>query len=75
MRFQHAKIYIVEQMRLIKPEVIVLMGALASKEAPKIEEIEYIRTFHPATAMRFPKMREKFESDFESLKGRGCRES
>ncbi len=62
-------------MRLIKPEIIVLMGALASKEAQKIEEIEYVMTFHPATAMRFPKMREKFESDFESLKGRGSRES
>ena len=60
--------YIEEQMKLIKPRLAVLMGTLAWKEAPKVETAEYIRTFHPAAAMRFPKIRGKFESDFRLLK-------
>ncbi len=60
--------YIQEQMKRIRPKIVVLMGALAREEAPKVENTEYITTFHPAAAMRFPKMREKFESDFELVK-------
>jgi len=60
--------YIEEQMKLIKPRLAVLMGTLAWKEAPKVETAEYIRTFHPAAAMRFPKIRGKFESDFKLVK-------
>ena len=63
------KAYILEQMGLIKPKIVVLMGRLAWKEAPKMENMEYIKTFHPAAAMRFPKMRKKFESDIELVKG------
>jgi DNA polymerase len=62
------KPYIKEQLELIRPRVVVLMGMLAWKEAPKVENTEYIRTFHPAAAMRFPEIRKKFESDFELLK-------
>ncbi len=62
------KVYIQEQMKLIKPRLAVLMGTVAWKEAPKVENVEYIRTFHPAAAMRFPKIRGKFESDFRLLK-------
>ncbi len=64
------KVYIQEQMKLIKPRLAVLMGTLAWKEAPKVENAEYIKTFHPAAAMRFPKIRGKFESDFELVKKR-----
>jgi uracil-DNA glycosylase len=60
--------YVWEQMRLMKPRIAVLMGKLAWKEAPRLENTEYITTFHPAAAMRFPKMKEKFESDFELVK-------
>ena len=62
------KVYVEEQMKLIKPKLAVLMGTLAWKEAPKVEHTEYIRTFHPAAAMRFPKIRGKFESDFKLVK-------
>lgn len=60
--------YIVEQMKLIKPEIVVLMGTLAWEEAPRVKDTKYVTTFHPAAAMRFPKKREKFESDFELLR-------
>jgi DNA polymerase len=62
------KVYILEQMKLIKPRIAVLMGTLASKETPKLENAEYIKTLHPAAAMRFPKIRKKFESDFKLVK-------
>jgi DNA polymerase len=60
--------YILVQMKLIKPRIVVLMGTIAWKEAPKVENTEYITTFHPAAAMRFPRIQRKFESDFELLK-------
>ncbi len=62
------RVYILEELRLLKPNIVVLMGLLARKEAPLMENIEYVRTFHPAAAMRFPKVREKFEADFRFLK-------
>ncbi len=62
------EIYIAEQMRLINPRLVVLMGTLAWKEAPEMKNTKYIRTFHPAAAMRFPKIRGKFESDFKLVK-------
>jgi DNA polymerase len=62
------KVYILEQMNSIRPRIVALMGTLAWKEAPKVENTKYIRTFHPAAAMRFPKIREKFESDFKLVK-------
>jgi len=62
------RVYIQEQMKLIKPRLAILMGTLAWKEAPKVENTEYLRTFHPAAAMRFPKIRGKFESDFKLVK-------
>jgi uracil-DNA glycosylase family 4 len=62
------KVYILEQMKLINPRIVVLMGTLAWKEGPKAKNTIYIRTVHPAAAMRFPKMRERFRSDFKLLK-------
>lgn len=61
--------FLVKQINLIKPKVIVLMGEVAWK-TPKlkgIKNIRYIETYHPAAAMRFPKARKKFEKDFEML--------
>jgi uracil-DNA glycosylase len=43
--------YLEEQIRLIKPRVIVLMGKVACK-TPRSTNIEYIETYHPAAAMR-----------------------
>jgi uracil-DNA glycosylase len=61
--------YLLEQMKTIKPKLVVLMGAVAW-QAPRVEGIAYIETVHPSAAMRFTKMRKKFEEDFEVLKNR-----
>ncbi len=59
--------YLTEQIAEIRPKIIVLMGQVA-QQTPRKGNIEYILTCHPAAAMRFPKMREKFEKDFVTLK-------
>jgi DNA polymerase len=58
--------YLKEQIRYVKPEIIVLMGKVAS-QTPRGENMKCIETCHPAAAMRFPKMRKEFEEDFEIL--------
>jgi uracil-DNA glycosylase len=47
--------------------VIVLLGRVAAK-APRYEDIDYIETYHPAAAMRFPGIRRNFERDIGKLK-------
>lgn len=59
--------YLEEQIRAIEPKIVVLMGKVAWK-APRVESIKYIETYHPSAAMRFTKMRKKFEEDFSKLK-------
>jgi uracil-DNA glycosylase family 4 len=59
--------YLTKQIETIKPSIIVLMGKVAG-QTPKQPNIKYIETYHPAAAMRFPKMRKKFEEDFRLLK-------
>ena len=54
--------YTLKQIELIKPKIIVLMGALA-KTLPKQEGIIYVTTVHPAAAMRFEKNKKTFEED------------
>jgi uracil-DNA glycosylase family 4 len=58
--------YLLEEIRQVKPKIIVLMGNVAWK-TPRLEAIDYIETYHPAAAMRFPGVRQKFENDFERL--------
>jgi uracil-DNA glycosylase len=58
--------YLMKQIRIIKPKIIVLLGASA-KETPRIEGIEYIQVIHPSAAMRFTKMREKFRQQIVEL--------
>ncbi len=58
--------YLITQIRIIKPEIIVLLGASA-KGAPRIDGIEYIQVIHPSAAMRFTKMREKFKHQIAEL--------
>ena len=58
--------YLVTQINMIKPEIMVLLGASA-KETPRIEGIEYIQIIHPSAAMRFTKMREKFRQQIADL--------
>ena len=59
--------YLLEQIKHINPEIIVLMGKVAW-QTPRKKTIEYIETYHPSAAMRFPKMRERFDEDFHRLK-------
>ena len=59
--------YLTAQINLIKPKVVVLMGAVAW-QTPKAEGAEYVETVHPSAAMRFTKMRKRFEEDFGQLK-------
>jgi uracil-DNA glycosylase family 4 len=61
--------YFEEQVRTIKPKLVVLMGAVAW-QAPRIEGVEYVETVHPSAAMRFAKMRKRFEEDFATLRKR-----
>jgi uracil-DNA glycosylase len=61
--------FLVAQIKFVKPEIIVLLGASA-KETPRIEGIEYIQVIHPSAAMRFTKMREKFRQQIAELANR-----
>ncbi len=54
------------QIEQIKPQIIVLMGEVA-KQTPRYETIRYLETYHPSAAMRFPKIRMKFEADLRKL--------
>jgi DNA polymerase len=56
-----------DEIKKVEPEVIFLMGRVAWK-TPRLDGIDYIETYHPAAAMRFPKMRKRFEKDMERLK-------
>ena len=61
--------YILEQVRLVKPSVMLLMGTIAW-QVPREKGILYIETYHPSAAMRFPKMRKKFLEDIQALNKR-----
>jgi uracil-DNA glycosylase len=58
--------YLTMQINVIKPKIIVLLGATA-KETPRLEGIEYIEVIHPSAAMRFGKMRAKFQKQIAEL--------
>jgi DNA polymerase len=75
------KPYLLKQIELIKPKIIVLLGEVALESLLNEKEISklhgrviekngkiYFPTFHPAAAMRFPKIRKKMQEDFEKLK-------
>jgi uracil-DNA glycosylase len=59
--------YLEDQIRTIKPKLVVLMGKVAWK-APRVEGVTYVETYHPSAAMRFTKMRERFLEDFSTIK-------
>ena len=58
--------YLVSQIDSIKPKIIVLLGSTA-KQTPRLEDIEYIEGIHPSAAMRFGKMRAKFQEQISGL--------
>jgi uracil-DNA glycosylase family 4 len=59
--------YLEEHIKTIKPKIVVLMGTVAW-QAPRVEGVKYVETYHPSAAMRFTRMRKKFEEDFSTLK-------
>ena len=59
--------YLNSQLSEIKPRIVVLMGAVAW-QTPRRESAVYIETYHPSAAMRFPRIRKKFEEDLQVLK-------
>ena len=59
--------YLRKQFELVKPKVVVLMGTVAW-QAPRAKGVLFVETYHPSAAMRFPKMRKKFEEDFCQIK-------
>lgn len=69
---RHWMPYLLAEIRKVKPKIIVLMGNVA-RETPRLRGVDYIETYHPAAAMRFPRAREKFENDFERLGARAAR--
>ncbi|MFP4128223.1 MAG: uracil-DNA glycosylase family protein [Desulfonatronovibrio sp.] len=58
--------YLVRQIKTIKPSVIVLLGRVAWN-TPRFDSIKYIETYHPAAAMRFPRIRKKYLNDFRKI--------
>ncbi|MFW9925698.1 MAG: uracil-DNA glycosylase [Candidatus Thorarchaeota archaeon] len=72
--------YLEQQIELIQPKVIVLLGgvAISSLIGPwKVSEAhgrfyesgsnEFFITYHPAAALRFPKVKDKMRDDFKKL--------
>lgn len=60
------KPYLVAQLGIIKPEIVVLMGKVAW-QTPRIEGVGYVETVHPSAAMRFTRMRKRFVEDFKRV--------
>ncbi len=58
--------YLETQISLIKPKIIVLLGATA-KQTPHVAGIEYLEVIHPSAAIRFPKLKEKFRLQIAEL--------
>lgn len=58
--------YLIQQIAIIKPKIVVLLGASA-KKTPRVENVKYFEIVHPSAAMRFTKMREKFQTQIAEL--------
>jgi uracil-DNA glycosylase len=57
--------YLIEQINIIKPKKIVLMGKIAHR-TPRGSGIQYGETVHPQAALRFPKMGVKFKEQIRA---------
>lgn len=76
---EHGRIHLEEQLNIIEPKILVLLGNTActallknrisctTRHGEFIDD-KYFITVHPAAAMRFPKLRKMFEDDFKKLK-------
>lgn len=65
-----AQEYLVKQITVVNPKIVVLLGNTAKKYVPKdvLRGRKVIFTCHPAAGMRFPKSRKKIERDFTKIK-------
>ena len=77
----HGTLHLQKQLAIIKPKVIVLLGAVAVKgvlgeklsiaslhgKICEKEGVAYFITFHPAAGLRFPPLRHLFLQDFSTL--------
>lgn len=78
----HGRTHLLKQLKIIQPKLIVLLGQVAAKallkNSVKISkehgtvfkenEKTYFLTFHPAAALRFPRVTILMENDFKKLK-------
>ncbi len=78
----HGREHLFKQLRIIEPEIIVLLGntacvALLDRKVEIAKEhgavikrdgIQFLITFHPAHAMRFPEGKKGFLRDFQKLR-------
>ena len=69
------KLYLDKQIKTIKPKLIVILGRIALKSLLNQNKIKhgkriknYFITYHPAAAMRFPKIKKAMEKDFKKIK-------
>lgn len=60
--------YLLRQLDIIKPEIVVLLGRTAECIKPLLNSKHIVVTVHPSAAMRFTKMAERMKKDFEKLK-------
>lgn len=79
---KHARTHFSQQVSIINPEIIVLLGSVAAQGV--LQEIipvtkvhgtiiekngkKYFITVHPAAGLRFPPLKKTFEEDFEKLR-------
>lgn len=65
------RVFTITQLGLINPQIVVLLGGVAQRSfhaEPFFQGKKIIKTVHPASSMRFPKMRKKIEDEFLRLK-------
>ena len=60
--------YLLRQLALVKPEIVVLLGKTAECIKPFLHSKHVLVTVHPSAAMRFTKMAARMKKDFEVLK-------
>jgi DNA polymerase len=60
--------YLLRQLALIKPEIVVLLGKTAECIKPFLKSKHIMVTVHPSAAMRFAKMAVRMKKDFQQLK-------
>ena len=62
--------YLIKQLEIINPRVVVLLGNVAIKTLKNHEILKgkkVICTYHPAAGMRFPKIKKKMFDDFKRI--------